>query len=256
MKMLSFFSSHALKEAVRGRVARHQRLDQIVQGTYTRTAPDGDGRVIAGCFIGCSLHSGNHDEFPRLLGLPEWYGRIGERIFEGLPRGEHLTFPLEVYEATPVGVDLDPVRDRFLVWCLTETLPHAGKSRPAVEHVIELMRRRLAGNEPSSEEWATARDAEAASWAADAAAESARAAGAATWAAARAATWAAAESAWVAEAAVAAEAARADFYRRARVEFVRLLREIGPVVASPEALPETPEFERYYAAVRAEEASK
>ena len=217
--MISFFGSVALKEAVRARVAEHQRLDQIVQGTYVKTSPDGDGRVIAGCFIGCSLHSGKHAEFPRLLGLPEWYGHLGERIFESLPRGEHLTFPLEVYGATPVGVDLDPVRDRFLVWCLREVAPLAGSHRGAVDAVIGLLERRLAGDEPTTVEWDAAGDA--------------------AGAAAEAAAWA---------------ASKAAFYRRARVEFVRLLRECGLQQSAVEALPETEEFTRYFREVMAEAA--
>ncbi len=267
---LSFFGSPALKEAVRARVARHQELDQIVQGTYTKVSPDGDGRVIGGCFIGCSLHSGTHAEFPRLLGLPEWYGRLGEAIFERLPRGEHLTFPLEVYEATPVGVDLSPVRDQFLVWVLTETLPAAGTSKHTVQAVLELLKRRLRGDEPTMEEWLSAR----------AAAGDANAAAAVAYAYAYAYTDAAAYAyayAYVAAAAYVVAVAYADddaaaaadddaaayvaayrgFVQRARAKFVELLRAATPVEAPPyaETLPVSDDFCSFYTKVK-EEAAK
>ena len=48
--MLSFFGEPCLKAAVVKRVKEHQRLDQIIQGTYW------DG--ARGCAIGCVLHSG------------------------------------------------------------------------------------------------------------------------------------------------------------------------------------------------------
>jgi hypothetical protein len=118
-KLLSFFGEPALKAAVRRRVAEHQRLDQITQGVYW------DDHRFRGCFIGCSLHSRFYSDFERLLGLPTWLARLGERVFECLDRVYAVRFPLRLYDAIPVGVDLTPVRHAFLAWLVREyCVPH------------------------------------------------------------------------------------------------------------------------------------
>lgn len=248
--MLSFFGEPALKSAVRRRVAEHQRLDQIVQGTYWES-----GR---GCFIGCSLHSSEHDAFPRLLGLPEWYAHLGEAIFEGLSGGEHSTFALEVYDATPVGANLDRVRDLFLIETLADVRSLARPDgQAAIDQVTELLRARAEGRSTRDRDWAAAgaaagAAARVADWAAGAADWAARAAVAA-WAAvaAGAAAWAAAGAAGAA-AWSAAWSADATDWRRMRERFVRLLRECEPEPVVAATLPDTPEFTSYYAAVQRE----
>ena len=107
---------------------------------------------------------------------------------------------------------------RALARCQLVTLravvPVAGSSLPVVERVIALWERELAGDEPTSDEWAEA------TWAAWAAARSARAesetetaaksAWAAAWAVAASASWVAwvAKLAWVAESAWVASLAK------------------------------------------------
>ena len=71
--MLSFFGEQCLKDAVIERVKEHQRLDQIIQGTYW------DG--ARGCAIGCVLHSSDHMAYETQLGLPIFLAYMDENIF-------------------------------------------------------------------------------------------------------------------------------------------------------------------------------
>ncbi len=89
-------------------------------------------------------------------------------------------------------------------------LPHAGTSADAVQCVIDLCERELAGNPPTKEEWRSARWAT--SWAASGATEAAsRSTEAASWAARWATSWAASGATEAARnaASLAAEAAEA-----------------------------------------------
>ena len=112
--MLSFFGEPCLKKAVIARVKEHQRLDQIIQGTYW------DG--TRGCAIGCVLHSGDHMAYETQLGLPVFLAYMDEHIFERLPLEEAKGWPLRFIEAVPVGVDLELVFPRFMHWLLSD--PH------------------------------------------------------------------------------------------------------------------------------------
>jgi hypothetical protein len=233
----TFFGETSLKAAVRHRVAEHQRLDQIAQGTYWNNQ--------RGCFIGCSLHSNKHSDFERLLGLPEWFAHLGESIFEGLRRDLAVDFPLAVYDATPVGVPWDrftrEVRSRFLHWLMMDEQHGVVRLNddPRVLAVCALLQRSCDGDEPTPEEWAAARAA------AEAAAEAA--AGAAARAAVRVATGdaaraAAGAAAWTAASDAAWAAARAA----QRDELLSLLRACQPDAAAVSALPDDLTFRAYY----------
>ena len=115
--MISFFGEQCLKEAVVERVREHQRLDQIIQKIYWAQQADG---IYRGCAIGCVLHSGNHMDYERQLGLPVFLAYIDEHIFESLPARESTAWPLRFIEAVPVGVDLEMVHPRFMHWLMTD----------------------------------------------------------------------------------------------------------------------------------------
>lgn len=149
--MIAFFGEPSLKQAVRHRIAEHRRLDQIIAKQYIR---EEDGRVVGGCFIGCSLHSSNHKDFEQLLGIPTWLAYLGEYIFECLDsygaKREHLDFPLALYDAIPVGADLEPVREQFIRWAMDLFIKHAqGKHTMAA---ADVWRMRLAGCPDRAEE--------------------------------------------------------------------------------------------------------
>ncbi len=146
-QLLSYHCEPALKSAVLARVARHQRLDEIVQRTYWK-----GGR---GCLIGCSLHSGDHSAFETHLGLPRWLAHLSESIFEGLPKEEAVNFPFQLLNAIPTGSDLSNAWHDFAAWMILD--PEHGVSRfnadPAIIRVGEMHRDHVSGQR----EWSAAR---------------------------------------------------------------------------------------------------
>jgi hypothetical protein len=215
----------------------HKRADSILQGTYGEF--HGNGKAWKGCAVACSLRSmlkargefdrkresyGDHEELAKLMGAPLELFHLQDRIFEGMAPELAREWPLRFAHAIRPGADLSLVWPRFAVIILSD--PERGVQRHASERgksaiaaVCALFERRIAGLEPSSEEWAAAASA---AWAAaaEAAAEAAaaRAAEAAARAAASAAraaasaAWAAEAEAWAAEAEAWAEAAEAAHY--------------------------------------------
>ena len=164
--MLSFFNEPCLKAAVVERVKEHQRLDQIIQGTYW------DG--ARGCAIGCVLHSGEHMAYETQLGLPVFLAYMDEHIFERLTVAESKLWPLRFIEAVPVGVDLELVFPRFMHWLLSDPLGMRqyanGKTLRVIDSLVTLYTRRIEGVPFDT------RAAESARSAARSAAESARSA--------------------------------------------------------------------------------
>jgi hypothetical protein len=201
----------------------HKRADSILQGTYGEF--HGNGKAWKGCAVACSLRSmlkargefdrkresyGDHEELAKLMGAPLELFHLQDRIFEGMAPELAREWPLRFAHAIRPGADLSLVWPRFAVIILSD--PERGVQRHASERgksaiaaVCALFERRIAGLEPSSEEWAAAASA---AWAASEASAEARAARAAwaAWAAseASAAAWAAAS-----EASAEARAARA-----------------------------------------------
>ena len=139
--MLSFFNEPCLKAAVVERVKEHQRLDQIIQGTYW------DG--ARGCAIGCVLHSGEHMAYETQLGLPVFLAYMDEHIFERLTVAESKLWPLRFIEAVPVGVDLELVFPRFMHWLLSDPLGMRqyanGKTLRVIDSLVTLYTRRIEG---------------------------------------------------------------------------------------------------------------
>lgn len=134
--MKSFFGEQDLKDAVVQRVAEHERLDQIIQGTYW------DGSK--GCGIGCVLHSHEHMAFERQLGLPVFLAYLDEHIFESLPSDEAKNWPLRFAQAIPVGVDLDLIYPQFMHWLLSDPQGVRAYANPQTVEVIEILTRMYA----------------------------------------------------------------------------------------------------------------
>jgi hypothetical protein len=198
--MLSFFGEQCLKDAVVARVKEHQRLDQIIQGTYW------DGQ--RGCAIGCVLHSGDHMAYERQLGLPVFLAYMDEHIFESMLPVDARKWPLRFIEAVPVGVDLELVFPRFMHWLLSDPdgmRQHAdARTLPIIESLVSMYARRINGipfdvDAAASAARSAARSARSAAWSAESAAWSA--AESAAWSAAWSAARSAASVAWSAESA-------------------------------------------------------
>jgi hypothetical protein len=110
--MKSFHNKPELKEMMLEEVLKHQKADEIIQGTY-----ESKGKY---CAVGCSIESlnmrlgkhyshGDHSVYETELGIPKIIARLEDGIFEGLEREKAKMFPLRFIQAVPVGVDLSLV---------------------------------------------------------------------------------------------------------------------------------------------------
>lgn len=111
-KLLSFHNDPAIKEKYLNRLRLHYKADEIIKGTYWENGK--------GCAVGCTVHSSNHASYESELGIPQILARLEDRIFEGLPNEKAKEFPIQFLEAIPVGVDLDPVWRKFMIWLLID----------------------------------------------------------------------------------------------------------------------------------------
>jgi hypothetical protein len=225
-EMKAFVSYHgdaAVKEKYVARFAKHRALDQVVQGTGF---DPGTGR---GCFVGCTLNRYDHSAFETELGWPQWLARLADAIFEGLPREEAPQFGTDLLAAVPIGIDLNPIKDRLAVRRIDRLIAlqqtnldkYGQQVDAAIHQVISALNIVRNYHESESGDESAARSA---AWSARSAAESAArsaesAARSAAESAARSAESAARSAAWSAE-----SAAESAAYKTERNDLLDLLR--------------------------------
>ena len=253
--MLAYHNDPAVKAKYTQRFAAHRAADEVIQGQGFE-----NGR---GCFVGCTLDRYDHSRFPAEMGWPEWLAHLADTIFEGVPKAEAPQFGTDLLEAVKEGVDLEPVRNRFLLTVqrrnlariADDTADYAPACRAAVQKVIELLEADVAAESAArSAAWSAARSAaecaaesaaRSAAWsaarsAAECAARSAArsaaecaawsAAWSVAWSAAESVAWSAAESvAWSAAESVAWSAAESAEYKTQRDDLLAIIRECGEV---------------------------
>src|SRR6267378_614286 len=112
--MLTYHGKQELKDQRIAQVRAHRLADQIVKGKYWE-----DGK---GCAVGCTIHSGNHQDYETELGIPVELAYLEDRIFESLPNGEALMWPERFLESIPTGVDLrgTHINKRYVLALLTD----------------------------------------------------------------------------------------------------------------------------------------
>ena len=112
--MLTFHGSHELKAQRIAQVRAHRLADQLVHGTYWENGK--------GCAVGCTIHSGRHEDYETELGIPVELAYAEDHIFENLANGKALLWPERFLEAIPVGVDLRAthVNKRYVLALLTD----------------------------------------------------------------------------------------------------------------------------------------
>jgi hypothetical protein len=213
--MKTFHNKPELKEMMLEEVLKHQKADEIIQGSY-----ETNGKY---CAVGCSIESlntrlgkhyshGDHSVYETELGIPKIIARLEDRIFEGLERKKAKMFPLRFIQAVPVGVDLSLVWPKFAIWLLGDEKDgvikyvETDEQKKIIIDIVELYKRVIAGESIESLKKEFAATTTAAAAAAATAATAAYAAAAATYATA---TYDAADAATTAAAAAAAAAATA-----------------------------------------------
>jgi hypothetical protein len=187
--MKTFHNKPELKEMMLEEVLKHQKADEIIQGSY-----ESRGKY---CAVGCSIESlntrlgkhyshGDHSVYETELGIPKIIARLEDRIFEGLERKKAKMFPLRFIQAVPVGVDLSLVWPKFAIWLLGDEKDgvikyvETDEQKKIIIDIVELYKRVIAGESIESLKKEFAIAATAAATAADAAAYAAYAAAAAT----------------------------------------------------------------------------
>lgn len=103
------------------------------------------------------------DESERQWGIPQVLGGLLDRCFEQMPAAEAAEFAETAVDAIPVGVELEPVSARWILDLLADSengvLQHLDAGTPqyaAVERVVELLQRDLAGENIAVDEWQAA----------------------------------------------------------------------------------------------------
>jgi len=143
--MLTFHGKKELKDQRIAKVRMHRLADQLVKGTYWE-----DGK---GCAIGCTIHSGRHQDYETELGIPVELAYLEDRIFELLPNGKAMMWPERFLDAIPVGVDLRAthVNKRFVLALMTDetrgVLPRIKdvKAKQIGEEIAEALRKAIKG---------------------------------------------------------------------------------------------------------------
>ena len=169
----AFHNDPAIKAKYIARVEAHRVADELIRGVGWE-----DGR---GCAIGCTLDAYDHSRYPIELGLPEWFARLEDAIFERLPVERAMRWPSDVLRAIPVGAAIDDeLRDELAALRLERLLPSLSENTQAYARQCEAALRQCVGflRSPSKDESArsAAESARSAAWsAAESAARSAAA---------------------------------------------------------------------------------
>jgi len=143
--MLTFHGKQDLKDQRIAQVRAHRLADQLVKGVYWE-----DGK---GCAVGCTIHSGRHQDYETELGIPVELAYFEDRIFESLLNGQAMMWPERFLQAIPVGVDLRAthINKRFVLALLTDKtrglLPRIkdAKAKQIGEEIADALRKAIKG---------------------------------------------------------------------------------------------------------------
>ena len=141
--------------------------EQRRRGAIVREQPEAicDFRIRLGCPVPCQrTHTatdgdpdedlGDHHRYMRTLhGVPAPLSALENAMFSNLPAALTTEWPQRFVGAIPAGADLGLAADRWLLWLLTEADSPLSPVHERLEAPAELLRRRIAGDEPSAGEW-------------------------------------------------------------------------------------------------------
>ena len=155
--MKAFHDNQAIKDEYLARVRAHAAADEIIKGQYWE-----GGR---GCAVGCTIHSDEHKDYERLLGIPVELALLEDDLFENLPLAKAKLWPELFLNSINVGADLSLVFSKFVVRILGDSergcIIHAKtpEAQAAINSVISLYKRKLEGDVISDDEWTIAQRA-------------------------------------------------------------------------------------------------
>ena len=196
----AYHGDQAIKDKYLARIRAHAAADALTQGIGWD-----DGK---GCAVGCTLEAYDHSLYPIELGIQEWLAHLEDRIFEGLPAAEAMTWPEAFLEAITPGADLEPVRHKLAIRRLDRLIAlqngnigkHGDDIDAVIKKVVDALVQVRQCHEAEAGKNFCLMPTES---------ESARSA----WSAARSAAWSAAES------------ARSAAWRQEAADLLELLRE-------------------------------
>lgn len=171
--VIAYHGDHKLKAELLAELEAHAEADQIIQGQYGPTKAD---ETFRGCAVGCSIHSLNlrrgtkleYDDFSGLaeaVGMTQALVHMEDTIFEHLPPGKAVQWPIRLMSAIEPGSDLSRVHIDLLIAIQERNLERLD--------VIAVLRDWRAGRLHTNTAWSAAKSAKSASWAAQSAAQSA-----------------------------------------------------------------------------------
>lgn len=177
MTDLAYKSDPAIKAKLVAAIEADHKADAILQGSFIDK--DSDNPVgFTGCAVGCAVAAFrgvvNLDEWHQVLqdetNIPRQLNYVIDGTFENLNSDDAPQFALDVFNAIEPGADLSLVVSRLMLdvldgepYGLLRIDDLADDVRKAVQMVADCYRRRLAGDEPSEQDWQAAGDA---AWAA------------------------------------------------------------------------------------------
>lgn len=129
-KLKAFHGKKELKKGMVAEVLKHQKADQIVQGTYGK-----ENGHWKGCAVACSVRSlaivkgevlkteyNDHARYQSDLGIPESLARLEDYLFETMPEDKAKLWPAEFIKAINVGSNLSLVAPKFISATLRDLL--------------------------------------------------------------------------------------------------------------------------------------
>jgi hypothetical protein len=153
-KLLAFHNDPKIKEKYLDRVSQHEKLDEIIKGTYWS-----EGK---GCAVGCTIEGSDHSRYEKELGIPTIIAYLEDELFEEMSNNKAKAFPRRFLEAIPVGADLSLVFAKLIVWEWEDpkhglkVIPEIAEDKELVdccEQVVALYKRVIDGETPEDDEW-------------------------------------------------------------------------------------------------------
>ena len=179
----AYHGDPAIKLKYVGRMRAHQEADELIHGTYWKSGK--------GCAIGCTVHSHNHTAYETELGMPEWFARLEDAIFESMSRAASCRFPMRLLSAIPVGfAEWDRLYHEFCAYILRDVCKFDRTAFPDVAAAVDdIVRLHEQLTESDDQAWSAARSAAESADTAAVSAELAAEESAASARSARSAAW-------------------------------------------------------------------